>query len=246
MLILLSPTKQMNFSSESKVETVMTEPLFLNEAHKLSKRLKKIKKQELSRLMNIGVKLTEETYSVIQKFGMEDSPSGAAWLSYSGTVFQHLDPRSLRNEERDYAFSHLAILSGLYGILHPTDRISPYRLEMKTALGLYDFWRDKLTSVLIEKDCPVLNLASSEYSKVINWKKIEKPTLSILFKEEKEGRLRTIGMYSKMARGKIARMIISNKLTNWDIIKNWKIGGYSYNDTESSDLQWVFSGKWSE
>jgi cytoplasmic iron level regulating protein YaaA (DUF328/UPF0246 family) len=245
MLILLSPTKQMSLSSRPLAEALLTEPRFLHEAQELSERLRKISKQELSILMGMSEKLTEETYSLIQKFGMKNSSTGAAWLSYSGTVFQHMDPQTLGNDAWDYAFSHLGILSGLYGFLRPTDRIYPYRLEMKTSLGLYDFWRDKLTSVLVERDCPILNLASSEYSKVINWKQIKKPALTLQFKEEKEGRLRTVGMYSKMARGKMARMVIMNKLTEWDNIKNWNVGGYLFNETESSDRQWIFSGKWS-
>ena len=34
----------------------------------------------------------------------------------------------------DWAQDHLAILSGLYGVLRPLDLIQPYRLEMGTKL----------------------------------------------------------------------------------------------------------------
>ncbi len=49
---------------------------------------------------------------------------------------------------------HLRILSGLYGLLRPLDRIQPYRLEMgvrlKTRRGesLYDFWGDRIAKQL--------------------------------------------------------------------------------------------------
>jgi cytoplasmic iron level regulating protein YaaA (DUF328/UPF0246 family) len=244
MLILLSPTKQMSFPDESHRDSGLTEPRFLQEAEVLSKKLKYFSKRELSQLMNLSEKLAEETFTVIQNLGMTYTPSGAALLSYSGTVFQHLNPQSLNDEQWKYAVSHVGILSGLYGFLLPSDSISPYRLEMKTPLGLYDFWKKRLTAHLIERDCPILNLASSEYSKVINWKDIKQPVLSLQFKEEKDKKLRTVGMYSKMARGKLAGMIIRNKLTDWNSIKEWDIGGYSYNKNESSDRQWVFSGKW--
>ena len=57
-----------------------------------------------------------------------------------------LDANTLLDEDLDWAQDHLRILSGLYGLLRPRDKIEPYRLEMGSRLptnsgkNLYDFW----------------------------------------------------------------------------------------------------------
>ena len=76
---------------------------------------------------------------------------------------------------------HLRILSGQYGLLRPLDLMQAYRLEMGSELSvgsaknLYDFWTDKITNALASElapDEPLVNLASNEYFKVINTKKL--------------------------------------------------------------------------
>ena len=72
------------------------------------------------------------------------------------------------NVDLDFANKSIRILSGLYGILNPSDLILPYRLEMGTKLevgetkNLYNFWQDILTEYLIKeikKDSFIINLA---------------------------------------------------------------------------------------
>ena len=98
----------------------------------------------------------------------------AAILSYEGLVFKHMAPMVFTEEMYAYVNDHLRILSGFYGILKPFDGITPYRLEMQAELSvagsknLYDFWGDKLYRELSkEKDQLIINLASEEYSKII-------------------------------------------------------------------------------
>jgi cytoplasmic iron level regulating protein YaaA (DUF328/UPF0246 family) len=74
--------------------------------------------------------------------------SKPAVLAFDGDVYDGLQARTLKAADLDWAQQHLVILSGLYGVLRPLDRLQPYRLEMGTALAttrgkdLYAFWGD--------------------------------------------------------------------------------------------------------
>ena len=99
------------------------------------------------------------------------------------------------------AQNSLRILSGLYGMLKPLDLIQPYRLEMGTKLNvegsvnLYGFWKNKITNKLNDellKDEFFINLASNEYSSVIDNKTLNTTMISPSFKDMKNGKLKII------------------------------------------------------
>lgn len=107
-----------------------------------------------------------------------------AVLAFKGDVYTGLDAYSLSEKELQTAQMDLRILSGLYGVLRPLDLIQAYRLEMGKKLqtkkgdNLYEFWGDKITKeinkTLKEKDDKFLiNLASNEYFKSVNKKKLK-------------------------------------------------------------------------
>ncbi|WP_207671439.1 peroxide stress protein YaaA [Clostridium thermarum] len=69
-------------------------------------------------------------------------------VAFYGIVFQALKAEDFDSEDIEFAQKSLRILSGLYGILRPTDFIQPYPLEMGQKLenqkgsNLYSFWQD--------------------------------------------------------------------------------------------------------
>src|SRR5690606_23007562 len=106
------------------------------------------------------------------------SNSRQAVLAFNGDVYEGLDASSLSAAQLDWAQEHVAILSGLYGILRPLDLMRPYRLEMGTRLqtprgkNLYEFWGETQAAYLNErlagsKAPVVVNLASDEYFKAV-------------------------------------------------------------------------------
>ena len=82
------------------------------------------------------------------------SNSRQAVLAFNGDVYEGLQARSLSAEDLDWAQRHVAILSGLYGVLRPLDRMQPYRLEMGTRLAttagntLYQYWGSQIAEYL--------------------------------------------------------------------------------------------------
>lgn len=109
----------------------------------------------------------------------DNTPEKQAIYTYNGDVYIGIQANSFDIEDIKYAQSSVRIISGPYGILRSMDLIKPYRLEMGTRLevnkekGLYQFWRNKITSHIIKElesheEKTIINLASKEYSSVID------------------------------------------------------------------------------
>jgi len=252
MLILLSPTKQMDFSGPDFYIDSLTEPFFSSESQKLNNLLKTCNHDELVGLMKISSKIAEKTFENIRLFSSSEAAQKSALSTYSGTVFQSFDISSLSGNDLDFAENHLRILSGMYGVLKPADTIFPYRLEMKTPLknscgvNLYHFWKSRITGYLLNEEVisdqsvPIINLASNEYFKTIDKKKINNPVFSINFKERSGHEVKTVGMYSKVARGLMARRIIVEKITDPGYLKEGSNGGYYFDKDLSTNHNWIF------
>ncbi len=223
---------------------------FGKEATLLIKDLKKLKSIEVQSLMNVSATIAELNTDRFNKWSLPFSLENAkpAIHAFKGDVYTGMDASSLTEDELNFAQESLSILSGLYGLLRPFDLMQAYRLEMGTKFAtkreknLYEFWGDKITEEINtrEKDT-LLNLASNEYFKAVNKKTLRANLITPVFKDEKKGVLKVISFFAKKARGMMARYIIQNHITNVDEIKNFNLGGYAFNQSLSTDKEWVFT-----
>lgn len=223
---------------------------FGKEATLLIKDLKKLKSIEVQSLMNVSATIAELNTDRFNKWSLPFSLENAkpAIHAFKGDVYTGMDASSLTEDELNFAQESLSILSGLYGLLRPFDLMQAYRLEMGTKFAtkreknLYEFWGDKITEEINtrEKDT-LLNLASNEYFKAVNKKTLRANLITPVFKDEKNGVLKVISFFAKKARGMMARYIIQNHITNVDEIKNFNLGGYAFNQSLSTDKEWVFT-----
>jgi len=94
----------------------------------------------------------------------------------------------------------------------------------------------------IEKDEPVVNLASDQYTKVINRKKLRVPVVDIVFKNWKGDTLKTIVLYTKRARGLMVRYIAQERVTTLEQLKGFQKGGYHFSEELSHENELVFVG----
>jgi len=119
------------------------------------------------------------------------------------------------------------------------------KTALKTARGnnLYEFWGKFLTDYFNTRyaDDIFINLASQEYAKAIINRHFKLKVITPLFKEEKNGELKTVAIYAKKARGKMARYIIQNKIKQPSKIKFFEEEGYKFNEQLSSETEWVFT-----
>ena len=248
MKIILSPTKTLQFHPSFKGITT-SELLFFPEASKIMKSLHKLKVDEIKDLMGISSKIAEECYAWNKEWldnHENNSNLFPAISMFSGEVYRSFDYASLTPNELALANDRILILSGLYGVLRPLDLVSPYRLEMKTKYNwkkdcstLYQFWADRPSNLL--KESPIIvNLASQEYFAALDVKKIKGRIITPVFKEKQNGTLKMVMMYAKNARGKMARFLIQNELSDINELKKFNLDGYSYDPIHSTEDEWCF------
>ena len=251
MKILTSPAKLMNIENSNEF-LKPTQPHFIEEADLIQTTLKKKSPKYLSELMEISTKLADENWERNQNWKANPSAkeSAPALMTFSGEVYRGLDAKSLDENAIKYLQKNYRMLSGLYGLLKPSDRIMLYRLEMGRKFkfdghkNLYEFWKEKVTeqlnSELKTKDI-VLNLASKEYFKVIDKTKVKAPIIDFDFYDYKEGKLKTIVVYTKHARGLVARYCALNDAKTLDDVKGFNLENYRIDEKLSTETKLVFT-----
>lgn len=253
MLIVISPAKSLDYKTPPATKKY-TIPEMLDDSDKLVGRLKKLSPRQLSKLMGISKDLGELNFQRYQEWHLPFNVGNAkqAVLAFNGDVYQGLQANSLSEEKLELAQKHVRILSGLYGVLKPLDLIQPYRLEMGTKLkyykstSLYDFWKPKLTKKILEAITDsgsnvLLNLASNEYYKSIDTKKLKAGIVTPEFKDLKNGSYKMISFFAKKARGLMTRFVLDNNIENPEDLLAFDYEGYIYNPALSKASNPVFT-----
>ena len=87
----------------------------------------------------------------------------------------------------------------------------------------------------------MLNLASNEYGKVINRKKLNNPIIDFDFYQiQPDGKLKTIVVYTKHARGLVARFCAETQAKTLNDVKAFNLEGYLINEEKSTENKLVF------
>jgi len=254
MLFVLSPAKTLDF--ESPLPSIeATEARFLNESKALIQRLRRCSAKDLAERMSISPALAELNHGRYRDWQPEHGPDAArpCVLAFAGDVYEGLDAPSLDLASLNWCQQHLRILSGLYGVLRPLDRIRPYRLEMGTRLDtrrghdLYSFWGDRLSRTLISDldghaEKALINLASVEYFKAVPLKRQAQPARLIqpVFQGQRDEGFKIISFMAKRARGLMARYAIDQRIDRPEGLLDFDLEGYRYDARASDDTQWVF------
>jgi cytoplasmic iron level regulating protein YaaA (DUF328/UPF0246 family) len=243
MKIIISPAKSLNFEKDLPTSNFSL-PVFLDDSKIINENLKKKNPSQLKELMKISDKIAELNWRRNVEFNtpFTNSNSRPSLFTFDGDVYNGIDAFSLDDSKINKAQSSLRILSGLYGILKPLDLMQAYRLEMGTKIkieeskNLYEFWKKKVTDFLNEELSEneiFVNLASNEYSSVIDKKSLKVKMTSPIFKDFKNGKLKIISFYAKKARGLMTRYILDNDINSVNDLKGFDYAGYCYNEQES-------------
>ena len=260
MLLLLSPAKKMGFDAPARGPR-LTNPRLLDDSSELMGVLSALSQNELADLMKLSPALAELGVARNSDWAAKPAASrtvsggcasGAALFAFQGAVYASMGPLGFDDATLDYAQKHLRLLSGLYGLLRPFDRIMGHRLEMGTRLQtqrgahLYAFWGETIRR-LLEKDLKtegsglILNLASAEYFKATQPKQLAGRVLTPQFKECKGDGYRMIGIFAKQARAHFTRWVLENKIEKPDDLQAFAINGYGFSAKLSDDDNLVFT-----
>ena len=109
----------------------------------------------------------------------------------------------------------------------------------------YDFWGNSLAeacnaAVKDHENKAVINLASNEYINAIKQKDLSEALLTCHFKELKDGKPKTIGLFAKRARGMMARFMIKNRIEDPEALKGFDDDGYEFMPSLSDEKNFVF------
>ena len=250
MKILLSPAKMMSLETNANWE--VTTPQFLEHSQKVMNVMKEMSAGDLEQLMKISTAIAD--LNVERNHAWNTTPlkdeSVSAALAFKGEVYRAFDAETLSESAQEYINSNVFLLSGLYGMLRPTDAVMLYRLEMGSKLdvngskNLYGFWKEILTPFFnsqLKEDEFILNLASNEYAKVLDKKKLKVPMVEVEFQDYKDGKLKKIMMYFKHARGAMARYCAENNVQTLDEVKAFDVDGYRYDENLSKEGLLIFT-----
>ncbi|UHL66303.1 peroxide stress protein YaaA [Paralcaligenes sp. KSB-10] len=260
MLLVLSPAKKLDYDSTVRT-TLHTKPLFVKQASALIDVLKTKPAHEIAGLMSLSDSLAQlnvDRYASWEpRFTRANSRQ--AVLAFNGDVYEGLQAATLSDAQLEWAQEHVAILSGLYGVLRPLDLMRPYRLEMGTRLPtdkgttLYSYWGASIAEYLNKrlvaqqdaeaaqgKAAVLLNLASEEYFKSIDLKVLKATVVQCVFQDYKNDAWKVISFHAKRARGLMARYVIEHKITKPAALQKFASEGYAYAAKESSPVRLVF------
>jgi len=170
---------------------------------------------------------------------------------YRVRLVKYLDASSLSKNQLTFACKNVRILSGLYCLLEPFDLIEEYRLEMgcKLAVGhfsnLAQFWKKTLTATLnkeLASGESIVSVASQEYMKALDIKKLNQPVIMPVFKEKRpDGSYKNAVVHAKKARGAIVRYAIENRAEKPKDLMGFSAMGWKAAEDPPDTGSWMFT-----
>ena len=248
----MSPAKSLDYTP-APADLPHTQPLFVKQSAELIDMLRQKSPQQIASLMHLSDALATLNVARYEAWRPRFTARNAkqAVLAFDGDVYGGLAAWTLKPADLAWAQEHLCILSGLYGVLRPLDRMQPYRLEMGTRLAtahgdnLYQFWGSRISDYLnrrlaADKSPVVVNLASQEYFKAVDRKVLRARVIDCVFEEGKGGQYKVVSFFAKRARGLMARYATQHRISTPKKLEAFDLEGYAFAASASQPDRLVF------
>lgn len=245
MKVIISPAKKMQIKDDFIEISAM--PAFVTEADRLRQTLREYSMEKLKELFGANDEITALNHRRFQEMDLYGRLTPAV-LSYVGLQYQSMAPEVFTSSQWDYVDRHLQILSGFYGVLQARDGVTPYRLEMQARLpvdgkrNLYQFWGSRIYEHLVRDSRVIINLASKEYSKVVEpYLEPEVRLITCIFGYEAGGKVKVKATEAKMARGAMVRWMAEHQAEEPEQIKEFAEMNYRFRQDLSTEDKWVYT-----
>lgn len=242
MIILLSPAKTLDFTRP--VAEAGSRARFEPQATAIAAAASRLGAERLAEVMHVSPRLAELTAARFAGFATAaDRP---AIRAFAGDVYRGFDAASADPDTLAFAQAHLRILSGLYGVLRPLDRIRPYRLEMGLGWSpdgsgrLVDHWGGRIAGAILADlealdSRTIVNLASGEYFEAVG--PHLPPSARVIAPDFRIATERGLAFHSfaaKVARGRLARFLCERRASDPAAILDFSEDGWSLDRPGSS------------
>lgn len=237
MQILLANAKIMFDKADRKA---LSMPQFQDVANKLAAEMALMDVDELARQLDCSKAIAAENWKRYQNFHCAETMP--AILAYNGQAYKHLKAKTLSDDDLQFGQSHLWTTCFLYGLLRPLDAVVPYRMEHCVTLEathdkpVNQFWKDKLTDVLIESvkadDGILVHLSTEEYEHLFDWKRVKAEVRVIqplFYIRQPNGDLKMQAVWAKSCRGAMVRYMLKNQLITPEELYGFSHEGFEYN-----------------
>lgn len=231
MIILLSPTKKQKLVKNRFVDTPL---LFDDKKKHVLETAQSLSFEDIKTNFKISDNLSQTTLDYYQDY-KEHSP---AIFTYTGEAFNALSPLTLSDDELKRANNHILVFSALYGLVQPFNLISRYRLDLinKFDFNLKNYWTDTITNYFNTANRPLINLASDEFSGLIDTNCLSVPLHNIHFLNRKDNVCRVVSAHAKKARGAFARALIQDNFPNLEDIV---VEDYIFSHKEDNNYYYI-------
>ena len=160
-------------------------------------------------------------------------PTLPAIERYTGVLYQGLDAPTLRAVPRRRLDRSVLVVSGLWGLVAPSDPIPHYKLKMSANLPplgkLSTWWRPALTAAVGARAerALVWDLLPIEHAAAITWDGIaphERVTVRFV-----DAQAKTVSHWNKLLKGSLVRWLVTTGATDVDALTEFEHPqGYRY------------------
>jgi cytoplasmic iron level regulating protein YaaA (DUF328/UPF0246 family) len=170
--------------------------------------------EKAARVLGLGATQQGE---VAKDAGLRTAPTARADHVYSGVLYEALDLPSLTGAAKRRATGWLAVVSGLFGLVRPADRIPAYRLSGDVALPgvgpVATFWSRHLDPAVRSAAGSglVVDLRSSTYTPF--WRpdpETARRVVTLRVLHEVDGTRKVVSHFNKATKGRIVRALLED------------------------------------
>jgi hypothetical protein len=218
VLVLLPPSEGKTRPSGDRVLDLdaLSFPMLDRTRQRLVKALVTLSSGRPARAMDVLGLGPTQADALTTNAALLEEPVGRADEVYTGVLFSHLDLAGLPADVRERADASLAVASGLFGLLRPSDPIPAYRLSGSVTLPrlgtVSGVWRDVLPRALDEAagDGLLVDLRSGTY---VN---LGKPSTALaartatmrVLHERPDGQRKVVSHFNKATKGRLVRALL--------------------------------------
>lgn len=137
-----------------------------------------------------------------------------AWRRYTGVVWEHLEPASLKPAQR----RRIVVVSALLGVVGAEEPVPDHRLKLSVSLpklGRLDrWWRPAVTEALLERGTgPIVDLLPKEHAAAVDW-----DALAAQREVVRPADGGVTGHAGKAAKGRLARALVTGEADASDLV----------------------------